>query len=369
MTKQAEPPAFDAPLGEHAQGAERLWEALRAGDKDAAWRFKWEHPRFRGRPVRDVDPAGLDEDDARLVVARQRGFESWADLERFAQDVQHDPLLRRFEEAVEAVVAGDLDRLRRFLKEDPALVRTRSTRRHHATLLHYIAANGVEGERQRTPPNAVEVANLLFDSGAEPDALADMYDNQCTTLSLLVSSSPPAAAGLQAPLAETLIDHGAGLDGPGTNWQSAIETALAFGHQETAQVLARRVEYLEDLAVAAGLGRTEEVKRLLPSGNPLARHTALALAAQHGHLDVVRLLLDAGEDPNRYNPEGFHAHSTPLHQAVWAEHGDVVRLLVERGARLDMRDTVYEGTPLDWAEYGQRTVIADFLRAQGGRVG
>jgi ankyrin repeat protein len=219
----------------------------------------------------------------------------------------------------------------------------------------------VEGERQRTPGNAVEVASLLLDSGAEPDALADMYDNQCTTLSMLVSSSPPADAGLQAPLAETLLDHGAQLDGPGSNWQSAIETALAFGHQETAQALARRVKYLEDLAVAAGLGRVEEVKRLLPSANPLARHTALALAAQHGQLEVVRLLLDAGEDPNRYNPEGFHAHSTPLHQAVWAEHADVVRLLVERGARLDMRDTVYDATPLDWAMYGRKTAIAEFL--------
>lgn len=363
QTEQA--PAFDAPLGEYRQGAERLWKALQGGDKDAAWRFKWEHPHFRGRSVRDVDPAALDPNDARLVVARQRGFETWADLERYAEDVQHDPLVRRFEEAVEAVVAGDLATLRRFLKEDPALVRARSTRRHHATLLHYIAANGVEGERQRTPPNAVEVANLLLDSGAEPDALADMYDNQCTTLSMLVSSSPPADAGLQAPLAETLLDHGAELDGPGSNWQSAIETALAFGHLETAQVLARRVEYLEDLAVAAGLGRTEEVKRLLPSANPLARHTALALAAQHGQLDVVRLLLDAGEDPNRYNPEGFHAHSTPLHQAVWAEHADVVQLLIERGARLDMRDTVYDGTPLDWAEYGKKTAIADFLKGTG----
>jgi hypothetical protein len=118
--------------------------------------------------------------------------------------------------------------------------------------------------------------------------------------------------------------------------------------------------------VAAGLGRTDEVQRLLPAANPLARHTALALAAQHGQLEVVRLLLDAGEDPNRYNPEGFHAHSTPLHQAVWADHADVVRLLVEGGARLDMRDTVYEATPLGWAEYGKKTALADYLRARGG---
>jgi ankyrin repeat protein len=75
------------------------------------------------------------------------------------------------------------------------------------------------------------------------------------------------------------------------------------------------------------------------------------LGSQHGHVEVVRLLLDAGENPNRYNPEGNHAHSTPLHQAAIAGHEAVVRLLVERGASLDMQDTIFKGTPLGWAEY------------------
>ena len=35
---------------------------------------------------------------------------------------------------------------------------------------------------------------------------------------------------------------------------------------------------------------------------------------------IVRMLLDAGEDPNRYNPVGAHSHSTPLHQAAVGGH-------------------------------------------------
>lgn len=42
---------------------------------------------------------------------------------------------------------------------------------------------------------------------------------------------------------------------------------------------------------------------------------------------------------------------------------DMVRLLVERGARLDVADTVYEGTPLGWALHGGRTEIAAYLQA------
>ena len=76
----------------------------------------------------------------------------------------------------------------------------------------------------------------------------------------------------------------------------------------------------------------------LPAADGEQRQLALALATQHGHAEVVASLLDAGVDPNRYNPVGAHAHSTPLHQAALSGHLDVVRLLVERGARLDIRD-------------------------------
>ena len=92
----------------------------------------------------------------------------------------------------------------------------------------------------------------------------------------------------------------------------------------------------------------------------------MALAAQHGHAEIVHLLLDAGEDPNRHNPDGNHSHSTPLHQAALAGHDAVVRLLVERGARLDIKDTIYQGTPLDWAIHGEQTEIEKYLRARGG---
>ena len=331
--------------------AEKLFAELKAGNDGAAWRFKWEHPRFKGKTVVDVQEAipSLTLADAQLVVARQQSFNTWDELVAFDPDT-------RFEQAVDAIVNGDIEKLRAFLREDPSLVHARSQRRHHSTLLHYFGANGVEGQRQKTPPNAVEIMKLLLDAGAEADAVSDLYDSNSTTMTMVVSSTHPAEAGLQAALAETLVDYGAKPD---------VLTALIFGYRDTAEALVRRGAPVDDLPTAAGLNRVADVERMLPAADPDARHKALALATQLGHVDVVRLLLDAGEDPSRFNPEGFHAHATPLHNAVWNEKDDMVRLLVERGARLDVKDRIYLATPLGWAVYGKKEKVAEYLREHG----
>jgi ankyrin repeat protein len=119
-----------------------------------------------------------------------------------------------------------------------------------------------------------------------------------------------------------------------------------------------------DLPILAALGKADDFLKHLPSSDPDKRHFALALAAQYGHVEIVRSLLDAGEDPDRYNPPGGHAHSTPLHQAALAGHTDVVKLLVERGARLDIKDVLWQGTPADWARYAKRPEIESYLREQ-----
>ena len=350
---------------DYEREAHSLYDALQARENAALWNFKWMHPHFRGKTVTDVKPETLDLDDARLVVAHEYGFPSWFNLMQFAADVARDGSAATFEQAVEAVISGDLTSLKAMIREVPDLVQRRSARFHRATLLHYIAANGVEGARQKTPKNAVDVARLLLDAGADPDALAMMYDNLCTTMSMLVSSAHPDRAGVQADLAELLLDYGATLKGPGSEWKSAIMTALAFGYGKTAERLAKRGAGVDTLPAAAGLGRLQEAAALLPAADERSRHIALALASYHGHADVVKVLLDAGEDPNRFCPEGFHSHATPLHNAISAGKDKVVKLLLDRGARTDIKDTIFEGTPLDWALYCKQPAIADELRSRG----
>jgi ankyrin repeat protein len=380
------PLPFRASLEEYQKQAEELLEAWRAGDSGAIRIVRHKHPRFLDPTIpwlpkklsdSEVRSATLDVADAQLTIARWYDFESWPRLAEYVEAVTRDGSpVSTFESAVEAVISGDVATLASLLRENPELVRARSTRvthfdppLHRATLLHYVAANGVEDYRQKTPTNAVEVAQMLLQAGAEVDALADMYGGRHTTMSMLVSSGHPAKAGLQVALVDTLLDFGAAVDARGSGeWTSPLMTALAFGYQSAAEALVRRGARVDTIAAAAGLGRLADARQSLATASSEDRHRALALAAQHGHVEIVRLLLDAGENPNRYNPKGNHGHSTPLHQAVWSGHDLVVRLLVERGARLDIKDTIYEGTPLGWARYGGRTDIAEYLRAQGAQT-
>jgi ankyrin repeat protein len=281
--------------------------------------------------------------------------------------------VQRFERAVDAVISGDAATLQRLLREDPELVRARSTRvnyfepsAHRATLLHYVAANGVETYRQRSPANAVEIAKILLDAGADPNALEDSYGGQNTVIAMLVSSAVPQRAGVQVALVDTLIDYGASVEPLGRgSCADPVLTALLHGSLAAAQALERRGARVDALPAAAGLGRADLVTQLLPSATAAERHSALAIAALHGHIDVVRLLLDAGEDVNRFNPDGQHAHATPLHQAIANGHLETVKLLMERGARLDMKDKIFKSTPLGWAEYCNQPAIAAHLRLHG----
>src|SRR5688500_12323318 len=116
------PISFRSPLARYERDAEQLLAMLHAGDGEAAWRFKWLHPRFRDKGVEDVhEDHTLGPDDAREVIAHHHGFATWDDLAAFTIAVQEDGPVARFETAVEAVVDGDVDGLRRLLQADPGL--------------------------------------------------------------------------------------------------------------------------------------------------------------------------------------------------------------------------------------------------------
>jgi len=164
-----------------------------------------EHLRVQREPGEKYSLA-----EAQCAVARSYGFGSWAKLTEFTIRINRPySEVMQFESAVNAVVTGDTATLAALLRGNPELVHLRSMRMHHATLLHYVSANGVECERRQSSANAVAVAKLLLDAGAEVDAPYPGPDSDNTALGLVATSLHANRAGVQAALIEILLNAGA----------------------------------------------------------------------------------------------------------------------------------------------------------------
>jgi hypothetical protein len=221
------------------------------------------------------------------------------------------------------------------------------------TLLEFVAENPIR--RGTMPKNIVDVARVILDAG--PDQAS-----RDTTLALAATGSVALERGATVPLIELLCEYGADPDG-------AIEAAALHGSLLAVRALLQHGARMT-LPVAAALSDVESVRRLLATATKHERHVALSMASQIGWIEVVRVLLDAGEDPNRYNPIGGHSHTTPLHQAALIGNDSLVRLLLERGANPNARDLMWEGTPADWARHEGHAEVEAYLRGlEGGKTG
>jgi ankyrin repeat protein len=293
---------------------------------------------------------------AQFVIARSHGFMSWPKLvKHIGEVVRGRSSVAQFETAAEAIISGDVAALNRLLRETPGLIRQRSTREHGATLLHYTSANGIEGYRQKTPKNIVEIAELLLQSGAEVDAEAHVYGGGCTTLGLAATSVHPEAAGVQEALLQLLLDHGASIERPNLagNRHSAVIACFANGQPRAGEFLAARSAWL-DLESAAGVGRLEVVKTfftpegtLKPPATKRQLQNGFLWACMYGRRDVVVFLLEHGAELlDRADTGG-----TALHWAAGGGHLGIVQLLLERGAPLE-EINAWGGTVLEGAGWG-----------------
>ena len=182
-----------------ADQAVRLLEGHAAGDPGLQMPVASWHPGRIGQRLDTLLSQPLDEADARLTVAREHGYADWAAVEALG-DATSDA---GFEAAVDALLSGDIGRLREFLAATPALVNQRSAFAHRAGLLHYLAANGVESWRQVTPSNADALAALLIETGADVNGETPIYGG-ARPLGLLVTSAHPHAAGVVDAVADRL---------------------------------------------------------------------------------------------------------------------------------------------------------------------
>lgn len=327
-------------------------------ERSCAQRLREFHPRLAGATDDEIFSSPLTLTDAQFTIAREYGYASWSRLKRRVEDPIHsdnltlphherinDPMFRS---AVHLIDSGTLSALTQLLQERPGLIRERVNFEggnyfRHPALLDFIAENPIRNGV--LPDNILQIAEVLLQAGPDRRSLNE-------TLGLVASGCVPRECKVQLPLIELLCNYGAE---PNT----ALHTAILHGEFEAVRHLIR-CGAKADLPVLAGLGETQAVLQHLAASDSSQQQLALALAARYGQVAAMRVLLDNGADPNRYSTG--HSHSTPLHQAALAGHMDAAVLLVERGAKGDLRDTLWNGTAADWATHEGHTALADFLR-------
>ena len=273
-----------------------------------------------------------------------------------------------------------------------------------ATALHKAALSG----------NA-DVIALLLDHGAFIDQQSPIVGN--TPLMDAVEHRHVAAVTL-------LLERGARITPMNHHGKTALDLAQAEESNEMARLIEApskdkaRQALSRPLIAAAKAGDLRAVHQLVAEdadleartpmlGDPDDDYTALGLAAREGHAEIVGALLDAGADPRQLNglmraapvhEAAFFGHDhvlrvltghpanagphaleldkqgdyngyTAVHDAIWQNHPETARTLVQAGARLDLR-THADLTPVELANHLGHSELARWLadaESQGDR--
>ncbi|HLK69486.1 MAG TPA: ankyrin repeat domain-containing protein [Bryobacteraceae bacterium] len=374
------------------------------------------HPRFHGSSDEEIRQAPFTESDARLVYAREHGFDTWDDLVRRVELLASDSnaaATEPFLAAFQALQSGDVAALKGLLKRNPRLAQERGTNGN--TLLNLAVSLAAKANLEM----GMATVETLLAAGADVN---DPNDRGSTPLH-------QAAYSNQGAIAATLIQSGADLDAEAHGaGGTPLITALFWGHREVADLLGRHSVAPGNLRAAAGLGdpallqecfsgektltpeaaaargfyrphsgfpdwqpsadpqevldealvwacksgRTEVLPRLVRAGARLDadpyRGTPLIWAAVCNRLETAGWLIDHGATVDRKATFGGLTHGqgiTALHMASQYGHLSMVQLLIERGADPAIRDDLYNGDAAGAANFFGQIAVRDYLLSLG----
>jgi len=191
------------------------------------------------------------------------------------------------------------------------------TRSHHRrTALHHAAAK-----------NRPRIVQLLLGLGADPNA-TDATGATALTTAVQENADPGMVSALLA--ARATMD---------------VLTAVNLGRYGEAEAMLR-----------------ENPSRIGPDGRDTV---VLHLAVSKQNVATIGWLLAHGVDVNAKRPM-WDCNHTALHMTVESAAIDIARLLLDAGADPNIRDDKFNATALGWAHFFGRAELADLLRERGG---
>jgi len=373
------------------------------------------HPRFADWTDEEIRLAPFTEEDARLVYAREHGFETWGDLTtrvNLLASRTDIATTEPFMAAFGALQSGDVAGFEGLLRANPSLAIERGTNGN--TLLNLAVSFAGRPEWK----GGVSAIEALLAAGADVN---DANDRGSTPLHQAAYSNKPEIANI-------LLAKGAALDAEAHGaGGTPLITALFWGHREVADLLGRHSVSPNNLRAAAGLGilelveacftgertqtleagaargfyrphsgfpdwqpstdpqevldealvwacksnRVSVLERLVRAGVQLDadpyRGTPLIWAAACNRREAAAWLLDHGANINQKGTFGGLTHGqgvTALHMAAQSGHMSMVKLLVERGADRSIQDDLYQSTAEGGAQHFGQIEVRDYLRSQ-----
>ncbi len=296
-----------------------------------------------------------------------------------------------------AVAMADAPRIRELAHENPAVVREIDSAR--GGLLSVAVNHG-----------HLEIVRLLLDLGADVDERVMLTEVEEPTPSWGFPLWYAALAG-QRDIVELLLDRGAD---PNSNvYASGWPLQNAWGHKDDSvkRLLLERGAKLQPYMVAEAHDEAE-ARRLLEndkseglaselvwsaadSGCPAIVEMALknltwpsndqrwhwviiqpirGVGTNHpdheGHFRCMDVLLRHGVDANvsRYGQTVLHFAAARRGDISGAERARFAAMLIDHGARLDVRDDMLKSTPLGWACRWGRKELVELLIARGAPV-
>jgi ankyrin repeat protein len=216
-----------------------------------------------------------------------------------------------------AIALDRADELRDMFARDPSLLSAQMTRnQHRRTPLHHAAAK-----------NRLRIVQLLLSLGANPNARDASGATALTTAS---------QEGADDRVVSALLAAGTKLD---------FLTVVNTKRYRDAEAMLR-----------------DDPSRIGPDG---ADTIALHLAVHKRNLNTIRWLLAHGIDVNAKRSMWGLNH-TALHMTIESGAIEIARLLLDAGADPNVRDDRYHATALGWAEFFGHGDMAELIRAKGG---